>query len=194
MKLIKSVCVFCGSQVGRNPGYAFMARALGKSLANDGIRLVFGGGGIGLMNEVATAAMSAGGEVVGIIPDYLAEAELAIAGLTEQVIVSSLDDRKKQMFTRADSFVALPGGIGTLDEVLDLFLWRQVGLHDKPLVLLNHEHFWDPLITLLNHHQREGFIPNMDDDYYTIVDSADKVIPALKRAREPKVKSRPDLF
>lgn len=194
MNSIHSVCVFCGSRTGTNPRHSEIAGKLGHILAKANIQLVFGGGGVGLMNEVAVAAMAAGGKVVGIIPDYLAETENAIGDLTEQIIVTSLDERKKLMFIRADAFIALPGGIGTLDEVLDVFLWRQVGLHDKPLILVNQDQFWDPLIALLDHHHQEGFSPKMGPEYFTVVDTISDVLPALKAAPEPKFEGKPGSF
>lgn len=158
MAEIRSVCVYCGSSAGDDPIYVAAARKLGQILAHEKIRLVYGGGGIGLMGAVAHAAMDAGGEVIGIIPDFLVAREHAFEGAREVVVTRDMHERKRTMFERADAFIALPGGIGTLEELIEQLSWLQLGQHRKPVLALNLNGFWDPLLTLLAHLEARGFI------------------------------------
>lgn len=135
MPKIHAVAVFCGSRSGNEPAYRSAAQALGQGLAEAGIRLVYGGGRIGLMGILADAALAAGGEVLGVIPEFLTRREVAHEGTTELVVTDSMHDRKQRMFEAADAFVALPGGLGTLDETIEIITWRQLRLHDKPILL-----------------------------------------------------------
>ena len=157
--IIKSVCLFCGSREGNNPAHAALADAFGALLARRSITLVYGGGGIGLMGRAARAAMAAGGRTVGIIPDFLGTAEIAQTGLTELQVVPNLHTRKMLMHDRADAIVALPGSIGTLDELFEAITWKELGLHSKPIWLVGPPGYWTPFMALLRHLDREGFAP-----------------------------------
>src|SRR6202030_2865358 len=160
MAELKNVCVYCGSSKGGNPAYLQAARAWGTVLGREKIRLVYGGGGIGMMGEVARAAEDAGGKVLGIIPDFLVAREQAVQGAREIVTVRDMHQRKRTMFERADAFVALPGGIGTLEELVEQLAWLQLGRHQKPVLLANVLGFWDPLIVLLKHFGTVGYLYN----------------------------------
>ncbi len=155
---MKSICVFCGSSPGGNPAYVNVATALGTELAARGMRLIYGGGNVGLMGAVADAVMKAGGEVVGIIPRMLAEKEVAHHGLTELVIVETMHERKMAMADRAEGFIALPGGFGTLDELCEILTWTQLSLHANPSVLINQNGFFDSFLTFLDHAVSELFL------------------------------------
>ncbi len=157
MRHITRLCVYCGSAVGLDERYRAAARELGESLAKAGIELIFGGGRIGLMGVLADAVLAAGGRVVGIIPDRLRDAELAHHGVSELVITGSMHDRKRLMAERADAFAILPGGIGTLDETFEILTWRQLGLHGKPIFLVDVAGYWRPLRELLDHLAAQGF-------------------------------------
>jgi uncharacterized protein (TIGR00730 family) len=178
---LRNVCVYCGSGVGSNPAFAAAARDFGKALAENGIGLVFGGGGRGLMGEVARATLQHGGHATGIIPRFLMEAEKALAEVNELVVTDSMHERKLAMFERSDAFVALPGGVGTLEEFVEQMTWSQIGQHDKPLVLVNVDSYWDPLVKLFDHMLAHAFIrPGLDVRYHVIDDIAD-VVPTLAR-------------
>ena len=155
---MKRVCVFCGSNAGSRPEYADAARAVGRTLAKRGLGVVFGGGNVGLMAEVANAAIVEGGEVIGIIPAALVEKELAHAGVTELQVVSSMHERKARMAELSDAFIALPGGWGTLEELFEMVTWAQLGFHGKPVGLLNVLGFYDRLMQFLDHAVDEGFL------------------------------------
>jgi uncharacterized protein (TIGR00730 family) len=155
---VRRVCVFCGSAPGARIEYAAAARGLAAELALRGIGLVYGGGSVGLMGEVADAALAAGVEVIGVIPRPMASRELAHDGLTELRLVASMHERKATMASLADAFVALPGGLGTLEETLEMLTWTQLGVHRKPVGLLNVGAYWDPLLALLDHAAREAFV------------------------------------
>ncbi len=157
--MIKSLLVFCGSRAGHDPAQALLADALGRLLAARGVTLVYGGGGVGLMGVCARATMAAGGTVVGIIPRALMTAEIAQAGVAEMHVVETLHERKALMHMRADAILALPGSIGTLDELFESVTWRELGIHDKPIWLLGANGYWAPLLALLQHIADEGFAP-----------------------------------
>lgn len=154
----KAVCVFCGSRNGERSSYYEHAYSLGQNLAKQAITLVYGGGSVGLMGAVADGALAAGGEVVGIIPESLFNAEVAHQGLTALEVVPDMHARKARMATLADAFIALPGGIGTFEELFEVWTWAQLGYHNKPIGLLNVEGFYDPLLTFLEHTLEQGFI------------------------------------
>lgn len=158
VSVIKRLCVFCGSSPGKNPAYAAVATAFGKLLAQRGITLVYGGGGTGLMGVVADAVLAARGQVVGVIPFALRTKELAHAGVTEMHVVATMHERKSLMADLADCFVALPGGIGTLDEFCEIFTWLQLGIHHKPCGILNVGGYFDGFVSFLDHAVEEGFI------------------------------------
>ena len=155
---MRSLCVYCGSNTGRNPIYAEHAAALGTRLGRDGITLVYGGGNVGLMGIVADATLAAGGQVTGVIPQQLVNLEVAHKGLTTLEVVSSMHQRKMRMFDLADAFVALPGGFGTLDEMFEMLTWRQLGLGDKPCAFLDTNGFYAPLMSMVDGLVREGFL------------------------------------
>jgi uncharacterized protein (TIGR00730 family) len=158
MNKIRTVCVYCGSGPGTNPHFVEAAIGFGKALADNGIRLVYGGGSIGLMGAVATSVLDHGGTVTGIIPDFLTTRENALKRVQEMIVTPDMHERKRLMFERSDAFVALPGGIGTLEELVEQLTWQQLGRHSKPVLLANIEGFWEPLLALLAHMRATAFI------------------------------------
>jgi len=161
MNTIRSVCVYCGSSPGRDEIYAKAGHLLGRSLARSGLRLVYGGGTKGIMGAVAEGALKAGGKVTGIIPRFLINreaTETALDKLDELVITDNMHERKHRMFEKSDAFVALPGGIGTVEEIVEIMTWGQLGHHRKPIVFANIKGFWDPMLALIDHMSAEGFI------------------------------------
>lgn len=187
MVLPESICVFCGSRRGRDPAMAEVAAALGRLLAENGIRLVYGAGGVGLMDVLAQAALDAGGLVTGVMPRHLATKELIKQGLSELHIVESMHDRKRMMFDLSDAFIALPGGIGTLEETVEILSWRQLGIHDKPVLLLNAGGAWGHFAALMQDRAEAGFCARSDLDLYEIVDDVKDVLDALRNARAPTI-------
>ena len=181
MAEIRSVCVYCGSSAGDDPIYAAAARKLGQILARERIRLVYGGGGIGLMGAVAHAAMDAGGEVIGIIPDFLVAREHAADGAREVIVTRDMQERKRMMFERADAFVVLPGGIGTLEETVEQMSWLQLERHRKPIVLVNIKGFWNPFFALLQHMRDQKFLHTVQPLCIS-VDRIEDVLPKLREA------------
>ena len=161
MRHITRLCVYCGSAPGHDERYRAAARELGASLAQAGIELIFGGGRIGMMGVLADAVLTAGGRVVGIIPDRLRSREVAHQGATELIVTGSMHDRKRLMAERADAFAILPGGIGTLDETFEILTWRQLGLHDKPIFLVDVAGYWQPLRALLDHLAAQEFTASL---------------------------------
>jgi len=155
---MKRICVFCGSSRGGPEHYAAAAAQMGALLATRGLGLVYGGGKIGLMGVVADAALAAGGEVIGVIPDTLMEREVGHGNLTEMHVVDSMNGRKQLMAELSDGFIALPGGMGTMDELFEMLTWSLLGLHDKPCGLLNHAGYYDAMLSFLEHGEREGFL------------------------------------
>jgi uncharacterized protein (TIGR00730 family) len=155
---VRRLCVFCGSAAGIRPRYAEAARALGAELVRRGIGLVYGGGSVGLMGVLADSVLGAGGEVIGVIPRPLASRELAHPGLTEMRVVGSMHERKATMASLVDGFIALPGGLGTLEETLEILTWAQLGIHRQPVGVLNVEGYFDGLLSFLDHAVKEGFI------------------------------------
>jgi hypothetical protein len=188
---VRRVCVFCGASSGRLPAYADAARAVGSALARRGVGLVYGGGRVGLMGAVADAALAGGGEVVGVIPQELVERELAHSGVSDLRVVGSLHERKALMAELADGFVALPGGFGTLDELLEQLTWSQLGLHAKPVGLLDVEGYWRPLIELARHATEEGFVRESDLAAIAVATEPDALLDRLERitrAERPRPK------
>lgn len=182
--MIGSVCVFCGSKMGGDPAYARAAERLGILLAESGIRLVYGGGRIGLMGVVAQAVMRAGGQVSGVIPDFLIKLEVADTGITDLVVVDSMHERKRRMFDLADGFVILPGGIGTLDETFEIVSWKQLRQHSKPIVVLNINGYWSPFADLIRAIVAGGFAHAAVADLFSLVERPEDVIAALRAAPE----------
>ena len=184
MKHIKTLCVYCGSNKGVDTHYASLARDLGTKMAVRGISLVYGAGGIGLMTEVADAVLAGKGQVIGVIPDHLARAEVQHGGLTETIVVDSMHHRKQIMFERADGFIVLPGGLGTLDEFFEILTWRQIGLHDKPVIVLDCADYWAPLQALVDQVVAQGFASPQAHDLYHKVNSVADVFAFLEKAPE----------
>jgi uncharacterized protein (TIGR00730 family) len=176
---IQSICVFCGSNEGKRPAYMQAARALAESLAERHIRLVYGGGRVGLMGQMADAALAAGGKVVGVIPGRLAEREVAHQGLEELHVVESMHTRKALMADLSDAFVALPGGFGTLDEFFEIVTWAQLGFHSKPIGLLNVEGFFDPVLSFVDHSVREGFVRAEHRELIRVASSIEELLDRL---------------
>lgn len=154
---VTSVCVYCGSRMGKNPSYEAAAQTLGTRLAKAGLRLVYGAGDVGLMGTVARAAQAAGGETFGVIPEHLVKREVGKRDLTTYVVTETMHERKKVMLYNADAVLLLPGGMGSLDELFEAITWRQLGLHDKPIVILNTDGYWDPLRALMDHVVQQDF-------------------------------------
>lgn len=177
-KLI-GVCVFCGSSEGSDPAYLQAARALGRHIAEAHARLIYGGASIGLMGEVARSALDAGGEVIGIIPQFLRAREIELASLTELVITPNMHERKERMHGMADAFVILPGGLGTLEEVLEAMTWAQLGLHKKPIVFVNVKGFWDPLFATFERVGSHNFARYGLKELYTVVSRVEDTLPAI---------------
>jgi uncharacterized protein (TIGR00730 family) len=193
MGQIGRLCVYCGSSGAVDERYRAAARELGAGLAEAGIELVFGGGRIGLMGIAADAALAAGGRVVGIIPDRLRDAELAHPDATEIVITGSMHERKRLMAERADAFAVLPGGIGTLDEMFEMLTWRHLGLHDKPIFLVDVAGYWQPLMRLLDHLAAEGFTQPVVPRLLRVVTGVAELL-ALLAAAQRAGSARADLL
>jgi len=180
MSPARKLCVYCGSGSGRNPAYVIAARRLGKAMAEADIGLVYGGGSLGLMGEVAKSVLAEGGHVTGIIPGFLAGKERMLTEVNELVVTNDMHERKMTMFARATGFVALPGGLGTLEELAEISTWAQLDQHAKPIILCNIEGYWDPLVKLLDHMRAERFIREGLEVRMDVVKSADEVIPAFE--------------
>jgi uncharacterized protein (TIGR00730 family) len=179
MKKLMGICVFCGSSEGSDPVYLQAAKTLGRLIGESGSRLVYGGASIGLMGAVARSALEAGGEVIGIIPQFLRAREIELATLTELVITPNMHERKNIMHNQADAFVILPGGLGTLEEVLEAMTWAQLGLHKKPVVFVNVKGFWDPLFATFNRVASHNFARYGLHELYTVVPRPEDVLPAI---------------
>src|SRR5215470_19503344 len=189
---VKRVCVYCGSSGRVAEALRDAARRTGRLLAQSGMELVYGGGHIGLMGLTADAALAAGGRVVGIIPDFLHGREVAHTRVSELIVVGSMHERKQRMLERADAFAILPGGLGTLDETFECMTWKQLGLHDKPIVVIDVGGYWRPLLALLDHAIAAGFAPVRVRGAIEVVSGPEELIAALKRAAEPLVRPRPE--
>lgn len=182
MNQIKTVCVYCGSGSGSNPRFVEAATALGKIFAENHVRLVYGGGSVGLMGAVAKSVLDHGGSVTGIIPEFLRAKENALARVQEMVITPDMHERKRLMFERSDAFVALPGGIGTLEELVEQMTWQQLGRHTKPVLLANIDNFWDPLLSLLTHMRATEFIrPSLNIEVLK-AERVEDILPRLRAA------------
>ena len=182
MSTIKTVCVYCGSGPGTNPQFMESAKALGKALADGGIRLVYGGGSVGMMGAVATSVLDHGGMVTGIIPGFLTAKENALKRVQEMIVTPDMHERKRLMFEHSDAFVALPGGIGTLEELVEQLTWQQLGRHSKPVLLANIDGFWEPLLALLAHMRATQFIrPTLSIDILK-AERVEDILPRLQAA------------
>jgi uncharacterized protein (TIGR00730 family) len=190
MSRIRSICVYCGSGPGTNPAFMEAARRFGRILAEKGIALVYGGGSAGLMGALAEAVLDHGGFVTGIIPEFLTDREHMLMRAQERIITRDLHERKQLMFERADAFVALPGGVGTLEELVEQLTWAQLGRHRKPILIANIDHFWDPLCALLQHMEKLQFIRAGLDVNLLVAERVEDVVPKLLAAA--RAVSEPD--
>jgi hypothetical protein len=181
------LCVFCGSQSGRDPAYLAVARSVGRLLAQRKITLVFGGGHVGMMGALADAALAAGGEAIGVIPEGLKRRELAYDGLTRLIVTSSMHERKQRMAELADGFIALPGGFGTLEEFCEILTWAQLGLHAKPCGLLNVNGYYAALLRLFDHALKEGFLSPRHRHLVLTEHDPERLLAAMQRYRAPRV-------
>ncbi len=189
MTQLRSVCVFCGSSSGRRPEYRAAAELVGRTLASRGIRLVYGGGNVGLMGTTADAALAAGGQVVGVIPDVLMAKEVGHTSLTELHVVRNLHERKAMMADLSDAFVALPGGFGTFEEFCEVITWSQLSLHQKPCGLLNIAGYWDPMVRMFDHAVEEGFLKPQNRNIVLVDADFEKLLSKMldwKPSREEK--------
>ena len=182
MGKLKRVCVYCGSGSGLNPAFAEAARTLGRSLAEAGVTLVYGGGSVGLMGTLARAVLDGGGNVTGVIPHFLKDRERLFSDVTELIVTADMHERKMVMFERAEAFVALPGGVGTLEELVEQMTWVQLGQHEKPILLANIEGFWQPLIDLFDQMRDERFLRDGMDVECLVTDRAEEIVPMLQKA------------
>jgi uncharacterized protein (TIGR00730 family) len=187
MAKLTSICVYCGSANGADPAYAAAAEEFGRILAESGIRLVYGGGSVGLMGIVARRVLAEGGMVTGIIPQFLKDREVMLTEVSELIVTPDMHERKRIMFERSDAFVALPGGIGTLEETVEMLTWAQLGRHAKPVLLVNVKGFWNPLRDLLVHMEGQGFLSKAfigltGEVPYYIVPTVAEIVPTLRDA------------
>lgn len=180
-KLIRSVCVFCGSGPGTDPAFVEAARTLGQLMAQNGVGLVYGGGSHGLMGEVARSVLTHGGHVTGIIPDFLKGREVMLEGAQEMIVTHDMHERKRLMFERADAFVALPGGVGTLEELVEQLTWRQLDQHRKPILLASINAFWKPLLVLFAHMREFHFIRPGLELPYLVAEKTEDILPMLEQ-------------
>jgi len=194
MATISSLCIYCGSRAGASPDYETLAASAGRETAARGLTLIYGGGEIGLMGVAARAALAEGGRVVGIIPEHLDEIEVGQAGLSELHVVKDMHTRKRMMFDRADAFLVLPGGMGTLDELIEIITWAQIGLHDKPVLLVNHRGYWNPLIALFRHMVEAGFAGQANLEIFTEVADLEEAFARLAEPPAPRRASQSDLI
>ena len=181
---IRKICVYCGSGPGNDPAFAEAARAFGAILADNGIGLVFGGGAIGMMGELSKSVLDHGGEVTGIIPEFLVVREHALRGTQGLIITRDMHERKRKMFELADAFVALPGGVGTLEELVEQLTWMQLGRHRKPVLVANIQGFWEPLCALFDHMKKLEFIRGDLDFNLLVADKVGDILPMLQKAAE----------
>ncbi|MEH6475208.1 MAG: TIGR00730 family Rossman fold protein [Sneathiella sp.] len=191
MTKISSLCVYCGSRMPADEAFSKAAHDLGTQLGQNNIQLVYGGGHVGLMGITADATLEAGGQVIGIIPHHLHDIEVSHENLTELHVVDSMHIRKQMMFERSDAFVVLPGGLGTLDETFEMVTWRQLGLHDKPILLVNYKDYWKPFLNLIDHMIEAGFVEASAKEFFTVVEHLEDILPALNHS--PDAEISPDI-
>ncbi|WP_186393827.1 MULTISPECIES: TIGR00730 family Rossman fold protein [unclassified Pannonibacter] len=182
MTNLKSICVYCGSSFGHDATYLDAARSLGRLIGEAGLSLIYGGGSVGLMGAVAKSALDHGAQVTGIIPEFLEQREVMLHEVSDLIVTRDMHERKKLMFQKSDAFVALPGGIGTLEEVVEMMTWAQLGQHRKPVLLANINSFWSPLLELLDHMRNEAFIRLEQDVPYLVASDTASIIPMLQEA------------
>ena len=193
MAVIKRLCVYCGSSAGVDASYRAAAARFGTLLAQSDVELVYGGGRVGLMGILADAALAAGGRVTGIIPRHLHDREVAHPGVSHMVVVGSMHERKQRMFELADAFAVLPGGLGTLDETIEIITWRQLGLHDKPVIIADIAAYWAPLVGLIEHVIAHGFAGAALRDFYRVVARVEDVLPTLAALPQPSAPTQSKL-
>ena len=181
---IRKICVYCGSGPGTDPAFVESARAFGAVLAKNGIGLVFGGGSVGMMGTVSKSVLDHGGEVTGIIPEFLVVREHAMRGANNLIVTRDMHERKRKMFEMADAFVAMPGGVGTLEEIVEQITWVQLGRHRKPVLLANIKGFWDPLCALIDHMKGLEFIRGDLNFDLLVADKVDDILPMLQKAAQ----------
>lgn len=192
MSVVKSLCVFCGSRTGNNPAYKAAARRVGELMLERNIRLVYGGGGIGLMGIVADTIVNGGGEVTGVIPRFLEEREVGKSDVSEFIVTDNMHSRKHKMFDLSDGFVSLPGGLGTLDETFEIMTWKQLNIHAKPIIALNTEGYWSGLNKLIDDTVAGGFADDRSRGLISIVDTPEQVFDVLDAAPEPDIANQGD--
>ena len=188
MESLRSACVYCGASTRVNAIYKEAARRLGAILGERSVELVYGGGRVGLMGILADAALAAGGRVTGVIPEHIQSLEVGHTGLTNLIVVETMHERKRAMIDRSSAFVVLPGGFGTLDETFEILSWKQLRLHDKPVVLVDIDGFWGPLVALIDHVVDQGFALPGNRRMFTVVRQVEDVIDALGRQPDPAVR------
>ncbi|POF28842.1 LOG family protein [Roseibium marinum] len=179
---LKSVCVYCGSSFGSDSSHEAAAIWLGQLIAEAGLRLVYGGGSVGLMGTVANSALEAGGAVTGIIPHFLEKREVMLESLDDLIVTKDMHERKHLMFQKSDAFIALPGGIGTLEEAVEMMTWAQLGQHRKPVALANINGFWSPLLELFDHMRAQGYIRPETEVPYLVANRIEDILPMLRRS------------
>ncbi|WP_417454217.1 TIGR00730 family Rossman fold protein [Kiloniella sp.] len=189
MTNIKSICVYCGSSNLVSDEHLAKAHQLGRLAAENGIEIVYGGGRVGSMGRVADGALAHNGTVTGIIPEYLDKLEVAHKDVNELIVVDSMHTRKMAMFERSDAFCILPGGLGTLDEFFEIATWKQLGMHDKPLIIVNLENFWTPLLDLIRHQISAGYLRQNPADIYSVVNNIEEVFTQLKSMPESNIET-----
>ncbi|MGE0725652.1 MAG: TIGR00730 family Rossman fold protein [Alphaproteobacteria bacterium] len=183
---VRTLCIYCGARVGRDPRFAEAAKEIGNGLAARGIELVFGGGRVGLMGVAADACLAAGGRVTGIIPRHLHDREVGHTGATELLVVPNMHERKRMMVERSDAIAVLPGGLGTLDEAFEVATWKQLGLHDLPILVLDLDGYWQPLLALIGHAIREDFAPPPVADLFSVVPTVPSLFAAIEQVAPPR--------
>jgi len=190
MHKIRNICVYCGSSVGADPAFIAAAKDFGKILAENRVGLVYGGGSLGLMGAVALSVLEAGGRVTGIIPHFLQKREHMLESVQELVVVQDMHERKRLMFEKADAFVALPGGLGTLEELVEQLTWVQLQRHDKPVLIADIAGFWGPLLALVDHMRHQAFIRPHSEARFLVCDKVEDILPALEQEFAEKKKRR----
>lgn len=186
MQPLRTICVYCGSQSGTDPDFVSAAREFGKVLAENKVSLVYGGGSVGLMGELADSVLKHGGKVTGIIPDFLTGPERMLLSAQEMIVTKDLHERKRLMFEHSDAFVALPGGVGTLEELVEQLTWEQLGHHQKPILIANLKGFWQPLLTLIEQMRERRFIPDHWPVRFLTANSVGEILPKLQAANNAK--------
>lgn len=194
MAKLSALCVYCGSSNAVDARHLESAAELGRQAARRGVEIVFGGGHVGLMGALANGALAEGGRVVGIIPEHLEVREVGHRGVSEFIVVDSMHTRKRRMFELSDAFCALPGGLGTLDETFEIITWRQLGLHDKPILLVNLEGYWDPLLALIEHQTAAGYLQPRPANLFQVVDTIESIFETVAAAPEPGLPPESELL